>query len=231
VDPFKVYFQQKVDLDSRPPVNKIYLEGVEKYLRHHVINEIPSASESSVWCSDHGIRRNLRSCRWSGELPAIGNGSQYSDLVKFTATRLDAGWVRFTVKGPEDTRACRIYFDSAVVHSLRVHGASNNGTEQKGYEIPDSGLASVLLWSRTWGREWVVDIGLESKTSTHLSQTLLSPKSDDGDKLTGRVACEWSENIDSRIPALEEVMTFIPQWAVVTKADDGLVEAYKAFEI
>jgi len=34
-----------------------------------------------------------------------------------------------------------------------------------------------------------------------------------------------------RIPAYEEVLRFAPSWAVVTKADDGLVEVSKSFSV
>lgn len=236
-DPLKVFFKQTVDLDPRYPTNRVYLEGVERYLRHDVVQELPSATGSDgVWCSDHGIRPSLRSCRWSGILPRVGNGTAVRNLVKYTAKRIPGpndrhgesySWARFTIKGPVDTRACRIYFESSPVYAVRVRGASNGGVAQRGYEISDAGASIVKLWSRTWDREWVVDVDLGRRNAIPATGAVI----DGDDKVRGRVACEWSENVDSRIPALEEVMTFIPKWAAVTKADDGLVEAYKSFAV
>jgi len=190
------------------------------YLRHPIIDEIPSSSAAGggVWCSDRGIRPQLRSCRWSGPMPVVAD-TALSKLITYSAQRIgdsSSTQARFTVRG-ENTRACRIYFDSARVRGIRVHGATRNSTIQQGYEVGEDGVSVVKLWSRTWNREWIVDVDMGT----------------DGviGKVDGRVACEWSENIDTRIPALEEVMTFIPNWAVVTKADDGLVEAWHKFSI
>ena len=57
-------------------------------------------------------------------------------------------------------------------------------------------------------------------------------------QIQGRVACLWSE-VDGvwagkgkggvRIPALEELLAFMPEWAIVTKYDAGLVEAQSGF--
>jgi hypothetical protein len=62
--------------------------------------------------------------------------------------------------------------------------------------------------------------------------------------LVGRVACEWAEYQSgtvgleeskdlalAKIPAYEEVLQFLPKWAVASKTADGLVEVYKRFEI
>jgi hypothetical protein len=216
-EPLKVYFKQTVDLDAN--TNRVYLEGVEMYLRHPIIDEIPSSGASGgVWCSDEGIRPLLGSCRWSGAMPAVAD-TRFSKLITYSAKRIgdkNSTQAQFTVRG-KDTRACRIYFDSTRVHGVRVHGASRNGTMQPGYEVREDGVSVIKLWSRTWNREWTVDVDMGTNATAG--------------KVDGRVACEWSENIDSRIPALEEVMTFLPNWAVVTKADDGLVEAWYRFSI
>lgn len=216
-EPLKVFFKQTVDLDSN--TNRVYLEGVETYLRHRIIDEIPSSGASGgVWCSNKGIRPLLHSCRWTGAMPAVAD-TGLSKLITYSAKRIgdkDSALAQFTLRG-KDTRACRIYFDSTRVHSVHVHGASRNGTMQPGYEVRGNGVSVIKLWSRTWNREWIVDVDMGTNATAG--------------NVDGRVACQWSENIDSRIPALEEVMTFIPKWAVVTKADDGLVEAWYKFSI
>lgn len=101
---------------------------------------------------------------------------------------------------------------------------------QAGYEIGKAGLLEVRLWSRTWGRKFVVDVEWEGDSG-----------GGEGMGLTGRVACEWAEYESGRvgdesgeggkIPALEEVLGFLPMWAVVTKADDGLVEVWQEFGV
>ena len=213
--PLKVFFKQTVDLDNQ--TNSVILEGVPMYLRHPIIDEIPS-SVNKAWCSDQSIRPLLYSCRWPGLVPNVA-GDKYrsspdlSSLIKFTVKR-DGSAAVFTIKG-RNTRNCRIYFDQPIFYA-NVRGSAEG--LQRGYEMGPEGVTVVKLWSRTWDREFVVDVGLGS--------SVLSSK-----KFTGKVACEWAENIDDRIPALEEIITFIPKWAVATKADDGLVEAYYKFEI
>lgn len=217
-DPLKVAFKQTVDLDAG--TNRVFIDGVPKYLRHHIVNEIPSANgHVGVWCSDHGIRPLLSECRYSGPMPAVaGPNTKLSDLITHSAKRTggrNSTLAQFRVSG-KDTRACRIYLDSSPAINVHVHGSSRNGKTQPGYDITDRGISVIKLWSRTWDREWVVDVDLGKNSSETVS---------------GRVACEWSENSDSRIPALEEVMTFVPKWVAVTKADDGLVEAWYKFNI
>lgn len=92
---------------------------------------------------------------------------------------------------------------------------------QPRYEVSAGGAKELRLWSRTWERNFTVDVELLEEQH----QTL------------GRVACEWNEyesgtvGIESsgKIPALEEVLTFLPKWAVVTKLADGLVEVSEEF--
>ena len=69
------------------------------------------------------------------------------------------------------------------------------------------------LWSREWERTFEVSLVWK-----------------EGDKpLSGRAACEWAEA--AGIAALEEVVSFLPRWALVTKRTDGLLEGWKSFEI
>jgi hypothetical protein len=115
--------------------------------------------------------------------------------------------------------------------------------------MPPNGIPELRLWSRTWGRTFMVDVEWGEET-----QKTLTVSSTDGGEglgeaepepepkgLSGRVACEWAEYESGRvgdesgeggsIPAFEEVLAFLPLWAVVTKADDGLVEAWQEFKV
>lgn len=186
-DPLKIYFKQTIDLDKG--TNRVYLEGVEMYLRHPVVDEIPSAvnARDGVWCSDKGIRPALRSCRYQGTPPAVaGADTKLSKLITYSAKRIGGRngnntLAQFHVSG-KNTRGCRIYFDDASAKpvSFHVHGASHNGTMQPGYEVGDTGASSIRLWSRTWDREWVVDVDFGKE----LNST---------EKVDGRVACGWAE--------------------------------------
>jgi len=134
-------------------------------------------------------------------------------LLSFKATRLDAITGRFIIKGA-NTRACRIYFDDPIT-SVAVKGG--NADLQTDYPMPKGGITEVRLWSRTWDRTFDVLVGWEGKVT--------------GQAVKGKVACEWAEMREERIPALDEVVSFLPTWAVVSKLADGLVEGSKRFEI
>ena len=84
--------------------------------------------------------------------------------------------------------------------------------------IPDGGSKEIRLWSRTWGRDWTVDVKWDHKPSNpHLG---------------GKVVCMWSDvNQNGIIPAYDEATHYLPEWAAVTKGGDGLVEAYERFLI
>jgi hypothetical protein len=68
---------------------------------------------------------------------------------------------RFVLQG-RNTRNCRIYFDAEVGRAVGyvVHGAGAGGM-QSGYEVGEKGVSEIRLWSRTWEREWVVDVDVE----------------------------------------------------------------------
>ena len=109
---------------------------------------------------------------------------------------------------------------------------------QKGYEVGKVGASEVRLWSRKWDREFVIDFEWEDDDGR------------EGEGITGRIACEWVEyesgNLDNgdgqwdlqsggderaKIPAFEEVLAFLPEWAVASKTTDGLVEAWSPFSV
>ncbi|KAF8337945.1 uncharacterized protein EI90DRAFT_3279558 [Cantharellus anzutake] len=209
--PFKVYFKQTLDIETN--TNHVYLRGARRYLEHPVVDSIPSSHSQEVICEQSFVRLPLWSCRWSGIPPNVtqSGNKPFTFAAKRLSNRSEA---RFKIKGL-NTRACRIYFDKPIKY-VHVHGASQNGTLQQGYEPDPQGATIVKLWSRTWDKEFVADVGFGQ----------------DGAELrTGRVACEYSENLSERIPALEEIGVFLPEWAAVTKLDDGLVEAYHKFEV
>jgi hypothetical protein len=96
---------------------------------------------------------------------------------------------------------------------------------QDGYKIDqDIGVKELRLWSRTWNHSFSVDVEWKPSDETELH---------------GRVACGWTEyesasigaSTGGKIPAFEEVLTWLPRWAVATKIDDGLFEVAKTFSV
>jgi hypothetical protein len=170
------------------------------------------------------------------------------EFFKADVRKTGGSTARFHVRG-RNTRSCRLYFDSHPIFRYDVPASdgsdpsSNGKGMQKGYEMPASGIKEVRLWSRTWENEFVVDVDWSKSTGEA-----------DESRLEGRIACEWSEyesamvdngllekrppsegedadDCRAKIPAFEEVLHFLPHWAVVSKAADGLVEAWAPFVV
>ncbi|KAJ3524153.1 hypothetical protein NMY22_g11128 [Coprinellus aureogranulatus] len=236
------------------------LTGSPVYVRS-VLPYLPSSRGKDVNCTKDLLRQGLTTCAWdSGKRLQPGPGGKdpwgwwpgASDdttkaisstsedaYIKADITRTSWASARITVLG-RNTRNCRIYFDPPSESGVKVvRYTVEGGTTgmQPGYPVDlDTGLKELRLWSRTWDRTFVVDIDWEP--------TKLGDTSDEDGKLSGKIACEWAEYqsgmVDNgslgfdeqpKIPALEEVLTFLPEWAVVTKAADGLVEAWVPFVV
>ncbi|KAF9463513.1 hypothetical protein BDZ94DRAFT_1321670 [Collybia nuda] len=226
-----------------------YLTGVPYYLDRFLIPSLPSAATSHAVCKpEEGTRRGLTTCSWESgrdlrptpgwdtrvmkEHKDIGGANTNSTNVpknpwlSGSVTRLSRRSARVVLRGV-NTRSCRLYFDGAKVKKYTVLGSGKETGMQQGYEIGPSGLEEVRLWSRTWGRAFVVDVEFV----------------DDSRPMQGRLACEWAEYESGRvggndrnggggkIPALEEVLKFLPRWATVTKAADGLVEVWSVWQL
>lgn len=230
--PLKVYFQQTVDLDANAtePHNLVELVGVQGYLDRYIVPSTPSGQDAVnkglVTCGPAGEKRaGLWSCRYPGPPPNVapisasdietefGSSAVKPDLITFNATRLTPNTGKITVKG-RNTRSCRLYFDDPI---KAIHVKGGNDRVQPGYAVPEDGVKEVRLWSRTWDKQFEALLEWDGKVKKQ--------------KVTGRVACEWAEMREGRIPALEEVLGFSPMWSAVTKLNDGLVEVYKKFEM
>jgi hypothetical protein len=209
-NPLKVYFQQSVDLDAG--TNNVQLVTVGPFTS--IYNNMPSAH--SVNCTADPNRLGLSNCAWSGPVPNVTLDSHTpSDWVTFTARRLGPNEGEFSVQG-RNTRSCRIYSDTPII-SLTVDGGHWE-RDANGPDMTDrEGFTEARLWSRTWDKPFNV----------HLTWA----KDVEHTRRTGRVACEWAEWDMGKIPALDELKTFLPPWAVVSKLADGLVEGVHAFEL
>jgi len=204
--PLKVFFYQSVDLDTG--INHVNLTGLAGYVDTRIIPELPSTWNRSVVCSDSPQRIGLRTCQWEGLVPAVVPNKR--DWLTFNATLAAPGTALIKLKGT-NTRSCRIYFDHPVT-SIRVDNST--GEVQSDYPLPSEGVTELLLWSRTWNREFAVTAGWQGEES-----------------LNGRVSCGWAESLEGRIPAFAEVIGFLPEWVHVTKANDALVEATQKFSV
>jgi hypothetical protein len=223
-EPLKVFFQQTVALGNiSSPYQEIThatttLTGLDYYLKDLIVPKLPSAVARNVTCSKTSSMRQvgLETCQWeSALLPSPGTYVSGSPLgavhwIRASVTRLTPNSARFVIGAP-NTRGCRLYFDNKRITGHNVHGSEGGMLPQ--FSTPPEGVGELHLWSRTWGRTFTVDIEWEGDSA-----------------LEGRVACEWAEYesasvgvdaITGKIPALEEVLSFLPRWAAVTKIADG----------
>lgn len=209
--------------------------GLPEYVRK-VVSELPSSHGKDIKCEETST--GLTNCTWSVDkewLPFPG-GDSSSGWVTGDVERVHGKTSQATihVRGT-NTRGCRIYFDQPVYgYKVRaLDGDRWDGIQQDGYEIPPEGITTLFLWSRTWDRNFEVEV------------TFGPEGLDPAPPLSGRLACEYSEyasgiagagmtgrpDHEGRIPAFEEMLRFLPKWAVVTKAADGLVEVSRRFSL
>ena len=255
-EPLKVFFQQKVFLvppapsDPSGAVREVLNATTYVYAPHGYVDELLIPTLPSSWgkeldCAiDEKFRPGLLGCGWASDLvPSPGsvlpvphvedkNASSIPTFpadpawFTFSALRLTQNSARVSIRGT-NTRSCRLFFDTPV-HALDVHGPGSTGVVQPGYEFPEEGIPSVLLWSREWEKEFVVDFTWDGE--------------DAGEEFTGRAACEWIEYVSAtagtgreghsaQIPALEEIWQFFPLWATPNKLTYGLVEAEMPFAV
>lgn len=213
-------FQQQVDIDLGN--NSVTLTGLTPYLRA-ATDSIPSTAGQKLVCTDLG--ENRETCSWSGPVPkvvdkfaSLSHNSSYGSWVNYNTSIIartrSTRTARFTIQG-KNTRACKVLFDQPIV-DFNIKG---QGLQDKRFDkVPEGGTKALRLWSRTWNRAWTVDATWNIE--------------EHGNNLTGRAVCLWSDvNQKGVIPAFDEVSHFVPDWVAVTKLSDGLVEAYKRFEV
>ena len=212
----KVYFVQQVNLETG--VNTVSLTGVDGYVQQ-IIGLLPSAQRQNVNCSTPDIvtRKELRKCEWEG-LPAkvVANALPYRNKTNhwldYTITKSNkTNEATIRVVG-QNTRACRILFNTSILDLSVAGGVSDPRFKRAG----EHGTREVRLWHREWSQPWIVSVSWDAKEKS---------------KLSGRVVCLWSDANAGDIPAFDEVQHYLPVWAIPSKISDGLVEAYKHFEI
>ena len=231
--PLKVYFIQTVDLTtSGIERTTTALTGPEQFLTRHILPELPSAFGKSVACYDATDKVGLQTCAWEvdGEMaPSPGVQSTRVDMpwVSSHLNRTGPNSALIAVRGL-NTRFCILSFTNRRISRFSVAGDGAKGLQQ-GYDVPEQGLARIDLWSRDFGNAFEVTVEWKDGDASG---------ADEG--LQGRVSCGWDEyeratigggGSGGKIPSLEEVIAFLPEWAVVSKSTSALFSAGRAFEV
>jgi hypothetical protein len=214
----KVYFVQRVDCLTG--INSVSLTGIDGYVQR-IVADLPSAQGEQINCTtpETKSRKELKECSWPG-LPAkvVPKASPFSNK-----THTD-GWIDYSIAksnktgeatisvAGQNTRACRITFDSPI-NDVTVAGAVS---DPRFKAVGETGSREVRLWHREWSEPWNVSVSWNTKENS---------------KLSGRIICLWSDANTGDIPAFDEVQHYLPVWAIPSKISDGLVEGFKSFQI
>jgi hypothetical protein len=212
-----VYFGQQVDCATG--INRVSLTGIDGYVQR-IVADLPSAQGQQVNCTTPEIatRKELKTCTWTG-LPAkvVPKVSPYSNKT-YTDDWLDYSIVhsnktgRATIRvAGQNTRACRIAFDSPI-SDVTVAGAVS---DPRFKAVGETGSRELRLWHREWSQPWDVSVTWNTKENS---------------KLSGRIICLWSDANAGQIPAFDELQHYLPVWAIPSKIADGLVEGFKHFK-
>ncbi|EKM53681.1 uncharacterized protein PHACADRAFT_125584 [Phanerochaete carnosa HHB-10118-sp] len=208
------------------------LTGIPGYVDKKIVRELPSSWGRDVtYETDYILRPGLLTCGWeSNLLPSPGGNSSthgnpsQPDWLRFTAERVNTSAGRITLGG-KNTRNCVLTFEHAITSFEVLNGG---GRLQPGYEMPHNGTKKIQMWARTWEKEFFVEF--------------VWAGADEDFHMEGRAACEWAEYasgtagsthavVGAQIPALEEVLQFLPLWATPTKWTMGLVEVWTKFSV
>ena len=212
----KVYFVQQVDCATG--INRVSLTGIDGYVQR-IVAELPSAQGEQINCTTPEIvtRKELRTCTWPG-LPAnvvppvapFKNNTSTDHWLTYSVVRSNkTGHASFQIAG-QNTRACRIQFDSPVADVQVAGGVSDSNA------VGETGSRELRLWHREWSQPWNVSVTWNTKEHS---------------KLSGRILCLWSDANSGDIPAFDELQHYLPVWAIPSKISDGLVEGYKHFQL
>lgn len=239
----KIFFLQEIDLTTG--VNNVSLIGVSPYVQN-TVSSLPSAAGQNFICQPSDRAPDvLKKCSWHGIPPEVvdwnltGNHSQrdYTTWLEYNITHRSPGTpsrqnsAQFTIRGL-DTRACKLsFYPPHAITSIHVHNSSKAGNYAHHFPpVPSpNGAHELHLWSRTWNRTWTVDLSWDDDASSSFND----PRdSSSPTRLRGKVTCLWSDvNRPGLVPAYDECLHYVPEWVVMVKATDGLVEGFKEFTL
>ncbi|KAL5116694.1 hypothetical protein ACEQ8H_005443 [Pleosporales sp. CAS-2024a] len=206
----KVYFVQEVDCVSG--TNRVSLTGIDGYVQR-LVASLPSAQGEQVDCTaaKAAKRKELRTCSWPGLPPTVVPQKKTESWLDYSIAKGNkTNQAVFTVAG-QNTRACRIAFDSRI-SDVAVAGAVSDPRFEA---VGETGSREIRLWHREWDQPWNVSVTWPKE---HW-------------KLSGRVICLWSDANTGDIPAFDELLHYLPVWAIPSKYGDGLVSGFKDFQI
>ncbi|KAF4470568.1 aminopeptidase Y [Fusarium albosuccineum] len=243
---FKFYFQQVVDLDSK--TDTVSITGLEEFSRS-VINSLPSAAGQDIKC-EKSSRGDLKECFFdsSALTPHLVKNRTPEQLISVeTVDGTDESKARLRIDAL-DSRLCYLH-TSRPIYGFAVDGAASR--DPRFGKFPSEGFQSIQLWRRDRGRPWTLNLYL-SEHAKHATETPSKEAQDDrldddelkvrseesrvqtqtADALEVRVSCAWSDaNTPGTIPALDEILKYMPTWSAVTKKTVGLVEVRKTHKV
>ncbi|KAM5372166.1 hypothetical protein ACJZ2D_007566 [Fusarium nematophilum] len=243
---FKFYFQQVIDLDNG--TDTVSIMGIEEFSRS-VISSLPSTSGQDIKCAP-ATARDLTECKYDSSAlsPRLVEGKNPEELLWVeTVDGSDASKARLRIDAL-DTRLCYVH-TSRPIYGFSVDGGASRDPRFGGF--PGEGFKSIQLWRRDRNRPWTLNLYLDehAKHAEEPSSEEVRPERLEDGKLKARavdkspavqtadpleviVSCAWSDaNKPGTIPALDELLKYMPTWAAVTKKTVGLVEVRKSHRV
>ncbi|KAH8103454.1 hypothetical protein BXZ70DRAFT_925720 [Cristinia sonorae] len=240
--PLKVFFQQRVMLElpsAAHPEGYVlnattFITAPKGYVEGMIIPSLPNAVGKPLECHvDDTLRAGLYMCGFDsadllpspGGISGEGSAHRSTDWMDVKIARPHAKKNNATIRiRGHNTRSCHVHFSRPI----SFYEVLNSPLDfQPGYEITSAGITDLSLWSRTWGEEFVVNVGWDEDGDEELDGTL---GCDWAEYATASAGAEWAEK-SGRIPALEELLTFLPLWATPIKWSWGLVVTEAKFRL
>ncbi|KAM0558328.1 hypothetical protein ACHAPJ_005022 [Fusarium lateritium] len=236
---FKFYFQQVIDLENG--TDTVSIVGIEDYARS-VISSLPSTSGQDINCQK-ASGRDLMDCKYdsSALTPNLAKGKTPRQLVSIeTVDGSDSTKARLRIDAV-DSRLCYVR-TSRPIFGFTVDGAGPR--DPRFGKFPSEGFDSVQLWRRDRDVPWTLNLYLNERNTlatTELVDEESEPLGHDelrvrsvsqAEPLEVIVTCAWSDaNTPGTIPALDELLRYMPTWAALTKKGPGLVEVRKTHKV
>ncbi|TGZ76840.1 hypothetical protein EX30DRAFT_398988 [Ascodesmis nigricans] len=224
-DRLKVYFQQSWTLTPGDDQGKAatHLVAHPDFIEKIVRDYIPSARNQLITAAEDPVRKGLTRVTWPGIPPNPAPETKIGEVMQVEVVprkELGVGMMGVKVTARE-SRACRIdVLGEGKVGNVTVARGGAEGVKWLG--DPGGPVKQVRLWRRSWEVEDKWDVRMRVVEPENEGEGSKSETA--GLKL--KVTCLWSDanHVEFAIPALNEVMKFLPEWAVVSKLSDGLVE-------
>jgi hypothetical protein len=121
---------------------------------------------------------------------------------------------------------CLLTFDRAV-EGVHIEGTPSSPDPRFQVTPEKGGVSSLQLHRRDRAAPWRVNVKLR-----HFEGGASEEADEDKGRIKGTLTCQWDDlNTQGAIPAYEEALHYMPSWAMLTKATNGLVWAKKRFDL